>query len=182
MVKNGDAPTRQRCWSHTLPSPAVSTTTGQIPVVATSPFHENMEVSNWPKQPEVQGIKRYSTALRLPTLSHLTYPSARHALSYRQDPICVLQVEWTPALCSRDCAVSITQYSGEKSSEGEVGMFGEFSIYNPSLSALLECCMTQSSRHSQLLQEQALNLFLCSPWKSPVQKQLWRYATYTNHM
>lgn len=80
-----------------------------------------------------------------------------------------------------DTAVSTTQYSGEESTEGEVGGLGEFRIYNPLLPALLEA-VTQSSRYSQLLEEQALNFFPWSPWKSLVQEQLWGQATYTIHM
>lgn len=61
-----------------------------------------------------------------------------------------------------DAAVSATQYSGEESTEGKVGGLGEFRIYNPLLPALLEAVI-QSSRYSQLLEEQALNLFPWSP-------------------
>lgn len=98
-----------------------------------------MEVSNGPRQPEAQRIKRYSTAARLPTLSLLTYPSARQKLSYRLDPICVLEVGWTLVLCGRDrywCFHDTVQWGGE--CWGTSGGFGEFRICNYLLPALLE--------------------------------------------
>lgn len=98
-----------------------------------------MEVSNGPRQPEAQRIKRYSTAARLPTLSLLTYPSARQKLSYRLDPICVLEVGWTLVLCGRDrywCFHDTVQWAGE--CWGTSGGFGEFRICNYLLPALLE--------------------------------------------
>lgn len=74
-----------------------------------------MGVSNGPKQ----------LAVRLPTLSHLTYLSARQKLSCRLDPVCGLQAGWSLVLCSSNNAVPITQHNGEEKTEGEVRLLAE---------------------------------------------------------
>lgn len=136
------APTQQRCWVRTVCWPAFSTTTGQIPVVATSSFHKNMAVSNGPKHLELQGIKRYSVSVRPPTLPHLTYPSARQKLSCRLDPVCGLQVGWSLVLCSSNTAVPITQHHGEEKVEGKVRLFGEAQNLWPFISCTIGGCIT----------------------------------------
>lgn len=149
MVEHSGVPTRQRCWARAVCWPAFSTTTGLTPVVANSSFHMNTGVSNAPKHLEVQGIKRYSIAVRLPTLSHLTYPSARHKLACRLDPVCGLQVGWSPDLCSSNTAVPITQHMERRKLREKWDCLERLRTYSPLFFALLEVALlTSSSKHS----------------------------------
>jgi len=97
----------------------------------------NMGVSHGPKHLEAHGIKRYSIAVRLPMLSHLTCPSAR------PDPVCGLQVGWSLVLCSSNTAVPSKQHDGEQKAEGEGRLFGEAQDLEPFISAMTGGCITQ---------------------------------------